>query len=662
MSTQNTTYSSAFPPLQAFPWPYHKQPSFQHAPSPASTPSTPLSLFAALAPPKYPAYLKHTSYATLVSDQHQHLQQKKRCSSDDYNRELVEVDLRLPQYWSFNDKSRHLQVGLNGCDLAFHAQTPGPGKKELIEAASIRTNFPVRPQCGIYYYEISVISMGHDGLFAIGFCDLAHPLDKLPGASSGSLGYHGQNGHIYQQNSKGKSYGPSFAPGDVVGCGINFANNTVFFTKNGVSLGCACDDVDLSCSLYPCIGLSTQGEKIAANFGQQEYAFDIAQYIKDQQRASIDHVCHATVKETPRNKYRIDTKAQIDELILSHLIHQGYFDTAQAMKKNMEHVGNTKHQTPLSSSNDELDQETRRSIRKSLMTGHVDEAMEKTQKMYPNLLASNQDLLFQLKTQKYLDLLTDDNHHEPSCTQSFCSSDLVSSNSSDTDDETMSVHSGRSRTLSASSHDLQHQILYEEQPATFGHHSTLQVSPPPQLPVAASGRRLSWAAIAAPPSSDSHAEETQQLLNGRRRRLSSVSNYSRRDSYSSSLSLNEEDEASKTMAVVRKAIHYGQQLQEEYKNTQYWVELMEMFALLSFADPRSSPMSHLLDASRRDSVASDLNNAIQEACILAYRHRAMNSNLELVLKQAIVSGKELALAGHGKASLMHIQNQVVSGN
>lgn len=57
----------------------------------------------------------------------------------------------------------------------------GPGKKEHTEAASIRTNFPMRPQCGIYYYEINVISMGNDGLFAIGFCNSTHTLDKLPG-------------------------------------------------------------------------------------------------------------------------------------------------------------------------------------------------------------------------------------------------------------------------------------------------------------------------------------------------------------------------------------------------------------------------------------------------------------------------------------------------
>lgn len=49
------------------------------------------------------------------------------------------------------------------------------------EPASIRTNFPIRPQCGIYYYEIRVVSKGTDGLFAIGFCTAKAKLNTLPG-------------------------------------------------------------------------------------------------------------------------------------------------------------------------------------------------------------------------------------------------------------------------------------------------------------------------------------------------------------------------------------------------------------------------------------------------------------------------------------------------
>jgi hypothetical protein len=55
------------------------------------------------------------------------------------------------------------------------------------EAATIRTNFPMRPQCGVYYYEIRVISKGTDGLFAIGFCTDQSKLNTLPGTVQYSI-------------------------------------------------------------------------------------------------------------------------------------------------------------------------------------------------------------------------------------------------------------------------------------------------------------------------------------------------------------------------------------------------------------------------------------------------------------------------------------------
>lgn len=62
----------------------------------------------------------------------------------------------------------------------------GPGKKDMVccapcTSAAIRTNFPMKPQCGIYYFEIRVLQKGQDGQFAIGFCRNNNKTDKLPG-------------------------------------------------------------------------------------------------------------------------------------------------------------------------------------------------------------------------------------------------------------------------------------------------------------------------------------------------------------------------------------------------------------------------------------------------------------------------------------------------
>ena len=58
----------------------------------------------------------------------------------------------------------------------------------------------------------------------------------LIGWYNDSWGYHGDDGRFF--NCSGyESYGPLFTTGDTIGCCLNFINNTVFYTKNGVHLG-----------------------------------------------------------------------------------------------------------------------------------------------------------------------------------------------------------------------------------------------------------------------------------------------------------------------------------------------------------------------------------------------------------------------------------------
>jgi Ran-binding protein 9/10 len=61
------------------------------------------------------------------------------------------------------------------------------------------------------------------------------------GLDNNSWGYHSDDGNFFfcgNYNEYGyNDYGPSFTTGDTIGCCLNFRNNTVFFTKNGVNLG-----------------------------------------------------------------------------------------------------------------------------------------------------------------------------------------------------------------------------------------------------------------------------------------------------------------------------------------------------------------------------------------------------------------------------------------
>ena len=77
----------------------------------------------------------------------------------------------------------------------------------------------------------------HYRLIGIGFCTKNFPLTRLPGWEPESWGYHGDDGRAFCCQGIGKTYGPMFNTGDVIGCGVNFRTHTAFFTRNGNELG-----------------------------------------------------------------------------------------------------------------------------------------------------------------------------------------------------------------------------------------------------------------------------------------------------------------------------------------------------------------------------------------------------------------------------------------
>ncbi|RIB22775.1 concanavalin A-like lectin/glucanase domain-containing protein, partial [Gigaspora rosea] len=89
--------------------------------------------------------------------------------------------------------------------------------------------------------------------------------------SYGSWGYYGYNGNIYCCSRSGSPYGPLFSTGDTIGCCLNFKNNTVFYTKNGINLGIAFRN--LKGTLYPCVALWSKGQAIEVNFGSRKFKY-----------------------------------------------------------------------------------------------------------------------------------------------------------------------------------------------------------------------------------------------------------------------------------------------------------------------------------------------------------------------------------------------------
>jgi hypothetical protein len=155
----------------------------------------------------------------------------------------------LPSKWAEVDKYGGLEIVADGLDVRY----TGPLRSHEHEAPAARADHPMPPQCGIFYYEVTIIHKGKEGyvhatptsftfahisrIIGIGFSGKRASLEKLPGWEPESWAYHGDDGMTFQCQGTGKKYGPTFTTNDVVGCGVNFMTNSAFFTKNGVFQG-----------------------------------------------------------------------------------------------------------------------------------------------------------------------------------------------------------------------------------------------------------------------------------------------------------------------------------------------------------------------------------------------------------------------------------------
>ena len=105
---------------------------------------------------------------------------------------------------------------------------------------------------------------------------------RMPGWDDISFGYHGDDGSVFHREPTGAKYGPRFGAGDVVGCGIDYRNISVFYTLNGKFLGYAhtLDDEQVKANWYPTIGMDTHS-LVSPNFGTaRPFAYDLAAMVK----------------------------------------------------------------------------------------------------------------------------------------------------------------------------------------------------------------------------------------------------------------------------------------------------------------------------------------------------------------------------------------------
>ncbi|CAO3665887.1 unnamed protein product [Rhizopus stolonifer] len=312
---------------------------------------------------------------------------------DSFNHALATRDLRPPTIWSLDLKGDNIDHSSDGLQLTYQ----GP-EKEDVEASSIKANHSMKKQCGIYYFEIEIMSKGVDGHISIGFCMMVNSLDRLPGWEENSWGYYGHNGQISSGPGTEKAYGPHFTTGDIIGCGIDFRTMSSFYTKNGIHLGKAFSDIK-DADLYPFVGFKTRGEQISTNFGSKPFKFDIEQHILAEKRNLV-----SAIASTEMNHDSMAAKNMADRLVLNYLRHHGYNDSANSLEKSMALFN--QDQEPMEEDHvADLYYVRRQDIHQWILNDDIDSVIDICNQNYPNVLKENVYILFSLKCRKFLNMV-----------------------------------------------------------------------------------------------------------------------------------------------------------------------------------------------------------------------------------------------------------------
>lgn len=76
-------------------------------------------------------------------------------------------------------------------------------------------------------------------MIGIGFSEAsALDLSQMVGWDNGTWGYHSDDGKTFSNSYwPGDHFGEEYKEGDVIGCGVNFTDETAFYTKNGIIIG-----------------------------------------------------------------------------------------------------------------------------------------------------------------------------------------------------------------------------------------------------------------------------------------------------------------------------------------------------------------------------------------------------------------------------------------
>eukprot|EP00741_Cyanophora_paradoxa_P020800 tig00021312_g20079.t1 len=502
----------------------------------------------------------------------------------------------LPTHWNCANCSQFLEVSKDKRTVKY----TGKGN-HANDVGAIQANKPVPSRMLLYYYEITVLDAGTRGAIAVGLSDRSFQVTRQPGWEPYSFGYHGDDGKKFHTSGRGEAFGPVFTTGDTVGCGLNFASQEVFYTKNGKMVGIAFRGV--TGELFPTVGLHSPGESLSVNFGQLPFKFDL-----DAMASDIRERRQRAVEEVPL------PVPVPNALVRAYLRHYGYAETLAAFEAATSSEGQS------SAPEDRL--HDRRRLRGLLMEGDVDGAIRELEALFPGLLRGRRDVQRVLECQRVIEAVR---RGDTQTALQLATGPLAALREPPLDQQEAAMQGdGVAREEGNGEADGSPAGLPAPPPRPWGGHSE-DGSGEGDGDGSASGS-----------SDDEDGFEYGRGPRGRGRRNGRVPPARR--------AVSEDEEAAAAAAAEAEA-----RAREEEEAAMWGVEAA--VGLLAYEEPERSPLRHLLGPQRREAVADAVNSAL-----LAFLGLPGESPLERDLVQLTAVQAELREANGGRGEVFAVSS------
>ena len=175
--------------------------------------------------------------------------------------------------WSSTDKGALIEL-TSDSGIRYVSVNRGDGD------SLIRTSESIPDFAQSFYFEMKIIDCGQDGAIGIGLATSDADTNIMPGWNKNTIGYHGDDGGIYQGSGCAVEETDTFTTHDVVSCQVKRVRidelrfgTVIQFGKNGKTVGPLM--YMMNEHLHPVIGMGTPGARAKTNLGEDAFAYEL---------------------------------------------------------------------------------------------------------------------------------------------------------------------------------------------------------------------------------------------------------------------------------------------------------------------------------------------------------------------------------------------------